>query len=78
LNPRRLNENAGPAKIEGNDTVDGKAVPAVFSGATKTNNNFTLVDEKVREVGVAAQCPEQGCRGRQPGVEERCKSGFLV
>ena len=47
-------EILGPAKIEGTDTVDGKAVPAVFFGTTKMNNNFTLVDEIVEEVGGTA------------------------
>ena len=47
-------EKLGPAKIEGTDTVEGKAVPAVFFGATKMNNNFTLVDQIVKEVGGTA------------------------
>ena len=47
-------QKLGPAKIEGTDTVDGKAVPAVFFGATKMNNNFTLVDQIVKEVGGTA------------------------
>jgi len=47
-------EKLGPAKIEGTDTVDDKAVPAVFFGTTKMNNNFTLVDEIVKEVGGTA------------------------
>jgi hypothetical protein len=47
-------EKLGPAKIEGTDTADGKAVPAVFFGATKMNNNFTLVDQIVKEVGGTA------------------------
>jgi len=47
-------EKLGPPKIEGTDTVDGKAVPAVFFGATKINNNFTLVDQIVKEVGGTA------------------------
>src|SRR5260370_4641053 len=44
-------EKLGPAKIEGTDTVDGKAVPAVFFGTTKMNNNFTLAGEIVKELG---------------------------
>ena len=44
----------GPAKLDGTDTIDGKVVPAVFFGATKMNNNFTLVDEIVKEVGGTA------------------------
>ena len=47
-------EKLGPAKTEGTDTVDGEAVPAVFFGATKMNNNFTLVDQIVKEVGGTA------------------------
>src|SRR5260370_5940434 len=47
-------EKLGPAKLEGSDTVEGKAVPAVFSGATNMNNNFTLVDQIVKEVGGTA------------------------
>jgi hypothetical protein len=47
-------EKLGPAKIEGTDTVDGKTVPAVFFGSTKMNNNFTLVDDVVKEVGGTA------------------------
>jgi hypothetical protein len=44
----------GPAKLDGTDTIDGKVVPAVFFGATKMNDNFTLVDEIVKEVGGTA------------------------
>jgi hypothetical protein len=47
-------EKLGPARIEGTDTVAGKTVPAVFFGETKMNNNFTLVDEVVQEVGGTA------------------------
>jgi Cache 3/Cache 2 fusion domain len=47
-------EKLGPAKIEGTDTVEGESVPAVFFGTTKMNNNFTLVDEIVEEVGGTA------------------------
>lgn len=47
-------EKLGPAKIEGTDPVGGKAVPAVCFGTTKMNNNFTLVDEVVEEVGGTA------------------------
>src|SRR5262249_49908120 len=32
----------------------GTAAPAVFFGATKMNNNFTLVDQIVKEVGGTA------------------------
>jgi hypothetical protein len=47
-------EKLGPAKIEGTDAVAGKTVPAVFFGGTKMNNNVTLVDEVVAEVGGTA------------------------
>jgi hypothetical protein len=47
-------EILGPAKIEGTDTLDGNALPALFFGATKMNNNFTFVDEVVKEVGGTA------------------------
>jgi len=47
-------EILGPAKIDGTDTLDGNAVPALFFGATKMNNNFTFVDEVVKEVGGTA------------------------
>jgi hypothetical protein len=47
-------EKLGPAKIEGTDTVADKTVPAIFFGTTKMNNNFTLVDEVVKEVGGTA------------------------
>jgi hypothetical protein len=46
-------EKLGPAKIEA-DPVGGKTVPAVLFGTTKINNNFTLVDEIVKEVGGTA------------------------
>jgi pimeloyl-ACP methyl ester carboxylesterase len=47
-------EILGPAKIDGTDTLDGNAVPTLFFGATKMNNNFTFVDEVVKEVGGTA------------------------
>ncbi len=47
-------QKLGVAKIDGADTIDGSAVPAVFFGGTKMNNNFTLVDEVVKEVGGTA------------------------
>jgi hypothetical protein len=47
-------EILGPAKIEGTDTLDGNAVPALVFGVTKMNNNFTFVDEVVKEVGGTA------------------------
>ena len=36
------------------DTLDGNAVPALLFGDTKMNNNFTFVDEVVKEVGGTA------------------------
>jgi hypothetical protein len=47
-------EKLGPAKIEGTDSVADKTVPAVFVGGTKMNNNFTVVDEVVQDVGGTA------------------------
>ncbi|MFY9838748.1 MAG: Cache 3/Cache 2 fusion domain-containing protein [Xanthobacteraceae bacterium] len=47
-------EILGTAKIEGTDTLDSNAVPSLFFGATKMNNNFTFVDEVVKEVGGTA------------------------
>lgn len=44
----------GPPKIEGTDTVAGKEVPAIYFGSTKMNNNFTLVDDVVKEAGGTA------------------------
>jgi hypothetical protein len=51
---KSVSEILGPAKIEGTDTIEGNAVPAVFFGATKMNNNFSLVDEIVKQVGGTA------------------------
>jgi len=47
-------EKLGPPKVEGTDTVAGKTVPAIFFGSTKMNNNFTLVDDVVKEAGGTA------------------------
>lgn len=44
----------GPPKIEGTDSVAGKQVPAIYFGSTKQNNNFTLVDDVVKEAGGTA------------------------
>lgn len=41
----------GAPKVEGTDVVAGKTVPALFFGATKINNNFTLVDGVVKAIG---------------------------
>lgn len=34
----------GQPRVEGTDTVAGKAVPAIFFGERKINNNFDVVD----------------------------------
>ena len=47
-------EKLGPPKIEGTDTVAGKAVPAIYFGSSKQNNDFTLVDEVAKEAGGTA------------------------
>jgi hypothetical protein len=47
-------EKLGPGKIEGTDMMDGKSIPAILFGNMKMNNNFTLVDEVVKEVGGTA------------------------
>src|SRR5690349_1176823 len=51
---KSVSEILGPAKIEGTDTIEGNAVPVVFFGATKMNNNFSLVDGIVKQVGGTA------------------------
>ena len=51
---KSVSEILGPAKIEGTDPIERNAVPAVFFGATKMNNNFSLVDEIVKQVGGTA------------------------
>jgi hypothetical protein len=44
----------GPPKIQGMDAVAGKQVPAIYFGSAKQNNDFTLVDEVVKEAGGTA------------------------
>jgi hypothetical protein len=44
----------GAPSIKGEEAVADKAVPALYFGETKMNNNFTLVDEVVREKGGTA------------------------
>ena len=44
----------GAPSIKGEDTVAGKAVPAIYFGETKMNNNFDLVDEIQRLKGGTA------------------------
>jgi hypothetical protein len=44
----------GAPGIKGEDAVANKQVPALYFGATKMNNNFTVVDEVKQEVGGTA------------------------
>jgi Cache 3/Cache 2 fusion domain len=44
----------GAPSVNGEETVAGKALPALHFGATKMNNNFALVDEVQKEVGGTA------------------------
>ncbi|HEX2943251.1 MAG TPA: Cache 3/Cache 2 fusion domain-containing protein [Rhodopila sp.] len=44
----------GSPKIQANETVAGKDVPALYFGTTKMNNNFEVVDEVVKENGGTA------------------------
>jgi len=44
----------GSPSIKGEDTVAGKAVPAIYFGDTKMNNNFALVDDVQKEKGGTA------------------------
>jgi hypothetical protein len=41
----------GAPKIDGTDPVGGKDAPALYFGAAKMNNNFTVVDEVAKEGG---------------------------
>jgi hypothetical protein len=45
-----MSNKLGPPRIEGTDAVAGNAVPALYFGSTKMNNNFTLVDDVVKQV----------------------------
>ncbi len=47
-------EKLGAPKIEGTDTVAGKQVPVIYFGSAKQNNDFTLVDDVVKEAGGTA------------------------
>jgi hypothetical protein len=47
-------DKLGPPKIEGMDTVAGKQVPAIYFGSTKMNNNYSLVDDVVKQAGGTA------------------------
>jgi Cache 3/Cache 2 fusion domain len=44
----------GPAEVRGEDPIEGKAVPALFFGQTKINNNFSLVDAVQQQTGASA------------------------
>jgi hypothetical protein len=44
----------GTPLIKGEDTVDGKSVPALHFGSSKMNNNFAVVDEVKKEKGGTA------------------------
>ena len=44
----------GAPSIKGEEAVAGKAVPALYFGETKMNNNFALVDEVQKEKGGTA------------------------
>jgi len=44
----------GDPSVKGEETVDGKSLPALYFGTTKMNNNFVLVDEVQKEVGGTA------------------------
>jgi hypothetical protein len=44
----------GAPNIKGEEAVAGKQVPAIYFGASKTNNNFDLVDEVQKEKGGTA------------------------
>lgn len=51
---RSMADKLGPPKIEGEDAVAGKQVPAIYFGSTKMNNNFSLVDDVVKQAGGTA------------------------
>jgi Cache 3/Cache 2 fusion domain len=44
----------GAPGVKGEDAVAGKQVPALYFGATKMNNNFTVVDEVKQAMGGTA------------------------
>jgi len=44
----------GSPSIKGEEAVAGKMAPALYFGGTKMNNNFTLVDDVVKEKGGTA------------------------
>jgi len=51
---RSMADKLGPPKIEGMEAVAGKQEPAIYFGSTKMNNNFSLVDEVVKQAGGTA------------------------
>src|ERR1700722_4057034 len=51
---RTMADKLGPPKIEGMEAVAGKQEPAIYFGSTKMNNNFSLVDEVVKQAGGTA------------------------
>jgi hypothetical protein len=51
---RSMADKLGPPKIEGIDIVAGKQVPAIYFGSTKMSNNFSLVDDVVKQAGGTA------------------------
>jgi hypothetical protein len=44
----------GAAKLEGTDKAGDKAVPGLFFGARKVNNNYDVVDEIKKTTGASA------------------------
>ncbi|MGH1572753.1 Cache 3/Cache 2 fusion domain-containing protein [Methylobacterium sp. P31] len=44
----------GAPSVKGEDSVAGKAVPALYFGQTKMNNNFAVVDAVQKDVGGTA------------------------
>src|ERR1700750_1583622 len=44
----------GAPSLKGEEMVAGKAVPALYFGLTKMNNNFALVDEVQKQMGGTA------------------------
>ena len=51
---KSMADKLGPPKIEGMDTVAGKQVPAIYFGSTKMDNNYSLVDDVVKQTGGTA------------------------
>jgi Cache 3/Cache 2 fusion domain len=51
---KSMTDKLGPPKIEGMDTVAGKQVPGIYFGSTKMDNNFSVVDDVVKQAGGTA------------------------